>query len=109
MTPLRVIAALFAVITVSQSASATEWGYCLAPSNVEHKIYFSAVFATSSEISSMDGSFDEALTQAGLRHDEVQCPRAGDENSIMAMFQDAISFNKKIGRRVIYVRWEPKT
>jgi hypothetical protein len=90
-----------------QTASAAEWRYCLAPSNVDHKIYFSTVFRTSVGFDNPDIPFDEALIRSGLRHDEVQCPRAGDENSIMVMLQDAISFNKNIGRQIIYVSWEP--
>jgi hypothetical protein len=107
MTFVRIIVGFVSLFAVLQTASAAEWRYCLAPSNVDHKIYFSAVFTASSDIGRADSSFEEALIQAGLHHDEVQCPRAGDEKSIMVMLQDAISFNKNIGRQIIYLRWEP--
>jgi hypothetical protein len=107
MTFVRIIIGFVSLFAVMQPATAAEWRYCLAPSNADHKIYFSTVFKTSVGFGSPDNSFDEALIQAGLRHDEVQCPRAGDENSIMVMLQDAVSFNNNIGRQVIYMRWEP--
>jgi hypothetical protein len=44
--------------------------------------------------------------QARLRHDEVQCPRADDENSIVAMLQFAVKYNQAAGRTIVYVRWE---
>jgi hypothetical protein len=107
MTLVRIIVGFISLFAVLQTASAAEWRYCLAPSNVDHKIYFSTVFRTSVGFGNPDISFDETLIQSGLRHDEVQCPRAGDENSIMVMLQDAISFNNNIGRQIIYVSWEP--
>lgn|SRR5664279_3919629 len=103
----RFIAWLAFLTAVSQTASAAEWRYCLAPSEDEHKVYFSGAFTTSADSWSTDNSFDQALIQAGLGHDEVQCPRAGDENSILTMLQDAVTYNQRIGRKIIYVHWEP--
>ena len=94
-------------MSLCQTAIAAEWQYCLAPSNDEHKIYLSGVFATNAGVGSADSSFEQALVQARLSHDEVQCPRADNEKSIMAMLQDAVAYNQKIGRKVVYVRWEP--
>jgi hypothetical protein len=104
---MRFIVALTILIAFSQTASAAEWRYCLAPSEAEHKVYFSGAFTASANSSSADSSFDQALIQAGLSHDAVQCPRADDENSIMTMLQDAVTYNKKVGRKIMYVHWEP--
>jgi len=99
--------ALAMALSLCQTAMALEWQYCLAPSNADHKIYFSGAFATSAGVGSADGSFEQALMQAHLSHDEVQCPRADNENSILAMLQAAVAYNQKVGRKVVYVRWEP--
>ena len=107
MTFIRFIVGFAILIAFSQTASAAEWRYCLAPSEVEHKVYFSGAFTTSADSWSADNSFDQALIKAGLGHDEVQCPRAGDENSIMTMLKDAVTYNQRVGRKIIYVPWEP--
>jgi ABC-type branched-subunit amino acid transport system substrate-binding protein len=103
----RFIVALAIPIAVSQAASAAEWRYCLSPSEDEHKVYFSGTFTTSADSWSTENSFDQALIQAGLGHHEVQCPRAADENSIMTMLQDAVTYNQRVGRKIIYEHWEP--
>lgn len=105
--PARVTVGLVVAIAMSQTALAADWRYCLAPSNDEHKVYFSGAFATSADAWRSDSEFDQALIRAGLHHDEVQCPRAGDESAIMTMLQDAIAYNRRIGRKIIYVGWEP--
>ncbi|MFZ0847411.1 MAG: hypothetical protein WAM62_16620 [Pseudolabrys sp.] len=103
----KAVMTLAMALSLCRTAAAAEWQYCLAPSNEEHKIYFSGAFATNAGVGSADSSFEQALIQARLSHDEVQCPRADTENSILAMMQDAVAYNQKIGRKVVYVRWEP--
>ena len=101
-----IVAGFVLAISICQMASADEWRYCLAPSNDEHKIYFSGAFRTSADPGTADSAFERALTQARLRHEEVQCPRADDENSIVAMLQYAVKYNQAAGRMIVYVRWE---
>jgi hypothetical protein len=103
----KILASLALMVAVSQTALAADWQYCLAPSYREHTIYFSAAFMTSTGLGSADSSFERKLNRAGLTHDSVQCPRADDENSIMAMFQYAISYNQKLGNKIVYVNWDP--
>lgn|ERR1700688_421378 len=92
---------------VSQTALAAEWQYCLAPSHTEHKIYMSAPFPSSGAWGSPDSALDRMLTQSGVRHDDVQCPRADDEPSIVVMRQEAISFNHVAGNEIVNLNWKP--
>jgi hypothetical protein len=41
-----------------------------------------------------------------LRHDDVQCPRADDERSILLMLQYAISFNQENGNTIVHLPFE---
>jgi hypothetical protein len=93
--------------TVSQTAFAAEWQYCLAPSDIEHKVYLSGVFAMNGISPNTDDSFNQVLSKKGLRHDVVQCPRADSENAIMTMLRDAVAYNQRVGRQIVYLSWEP--
>ena len=104
---MRFIAGLGLLISVSQTALASEWRYCLAPSEDEHKVYFSGAFATSADAWSTDHSFELVLAQAALRYDDVQCPRADDERSIQIMRRDAVSFNQTAGNQIVNLNWKP--
>lgn len=53
-----------------------------------------------------DGAFQRMLDSAGLRYDDIQCPRADDERSIVMMMQYAISFNKDNGNAIIHLSLE---
>ena len=53
-----------------------------------------------------DSAFERMLEQARLRHDDVQCPRADDERSIVLMQQHAISFNQENGNTIIHLPLE---
>jgi|ERR1035441_6152582 hypothetical protein len=99
----KIVVGLALMVAVSQTALAADWQYCLAPSYKEHTIYFSAVFTTSAGFGSADSSFEQKLNRAGLPYNSVQCPRADDEKSIMEMFQYAISYNQKLGNKIVYV------
>jgi hypothetical protein len=96
--------AAFLTVTMSQSALAADWHYCLAPSRAEHKIYISEPFPTGN-LGSGDRAFERMLAESGIRHDEVQCPRADSEGNIAAMRQYAINFNQEYGNAVILVRF----
>jgi hypothetical protein len=98
-------AALAVVLTIAftQTASATEWRYCLASAYKQNTIYFSAAFASNAGEESADSAFERKLGQAGLSHDSVQCPRADNETEIMEMFRYAIDYNQKIGNKIVYV------
>src|SRR5665213_2709633 len=94
----------FALIAASsQAALATDWQYCLAPSQAEHKVYMSDPFPVRGTLEDADTAFEQTLDLAGLRHDVVQCPRADDERSIEMMQQDAISFSHGNGNTVVYL------
>lgn len=76
MTLIRFIVGLVLLIEVSQTASAADWRYCIAPSDDEHEVYFSGVFTTNADAWSTDDSFEQVLIQAGLRHDAVQMSKS---------------------------------
>jgi len=107
MKHLRFIVGFVSLLAALQAASAAEWRYCLAPSNDEHKVYFSGAFTSSADAWTTDSAFEQVLNHAGFRYDDVQCPRADDENAIVAMLQEAVTYNRTSGRKIIYVRWEP--
>jgi len=85
---------------------ATDWQYCLAPSHLENKIYISKRFPVHGALSDADSAFEQMLEQAKLRHDDVQCPRADDERSIVVMQQYAIGFNRKFGNTIVHLPFE---
>lgn len=55
----------------------------------------SATFPVRGVLGDADSAFEQMLEQAGLPHDDVQCPRADDERSIVLMLQYAIRFIQK--------------
>ena len=87
----------------SHAAMATDWQYCLAPSHLEHKIYMSATFPAHGTLGEADSAFEQLLERASLPHDDVQCPRADDEHSILLMQQYTISFNQRIGNTIVHL------
>lgn len=102
----RIFAGLALIAASSQMATATDWQYCLAPSQAEHKIYMTDAFPVRGSLDDADNDFERMLDQAGLRHDVVQCPRADDERSIVAMEQYAITFNQKSGNIIVHLHLE---
>ncbi len=107
MTPIRALASFALTIALPQIALAGDWQYCLAPSHSENKIYISTPFPADVTLNSAETAFDRMLSQARLRHDEVQCPRADDEPSITMMRQQAFGFNRGAGSAIINLRWHP--
>jgi hypothetical protein len=99
----KIFAGLALIAASSQTALATNWQYCLAPSQAEHRIYMSGAFPVRGAFDDADSAFEWMLDQAGLRHDVVHCPRADDERSIMMMEQYAISFNQGISNTIVHL------
>jgi hypothetical protein len=102
----RIFAGLALTAASSQMATATDWQYCLAPSQAEQKIYISGAFPVRGSLDDADNDFEQMLDQAGLRHDVVQCPRADDERSIVTMEQHAIIFNQESGNTIVHLPLE---
>jgi len=86
------LGALVLIAGCSQTALAADWQYCVAPSQTEHKIYVTRAFSERGALSDAIDALEQALDEAGLHHDAVQCPRADDEHSIVIMEQYAIGF-----------------
>ena len=103
----RVLIGFSLTMAIPQIALAVEWRYCLAASDAEHKVYMSAPFPTSVSLDDAQSAFDRMLTQSRLRHDYVQCPRSDDEQSVLVMQQQAISFNHKAGNEITHLNWRP--
>jgi hypothetical protein len=104
---MRTIGAIMFVVALSQTATAADWQYCLAPSNQERKVYLTGIFPTNGP-RTVDSSFDKILLQKDLHHDVVQCPWADSQKKIMTMLQDAVTYNQRIGRNIVYINWEPR-
>jgi hypothetical protein len=104
---MRALFALALVLSLPHIASAADWRYCLAPSHAEHKIYISLAFPASVPMESAESQFGRKLRHSGLRYDDVQCPRSGDEPSLTNMERHAVSFNRELGNQVITMRWQP--
>jgi hypothetical protein len=102
----KILAGIALVTASAQVARAADWQYCLAPSHAEHKVYMSATFPVRGALGNADSAFQRMLEQAGLRHDDVQCPRADDESSIELMLEYAIKFNQKSGNTIIQLPLE---
>jgi len=107
MMPIRALASFALTVALPQIALASDWQYCLAPSHSENKIYVSTPFPAGVILNSAETAFDRMLSQARLRHDEVQCPRADDEPSISIMRQQAFDFNREAGNTIINFSWQP--
>jgi hypothetical protein len=106
MMPIRIFVGLSLMAVSSQTIFAADWQYCLAPSHAEHKVYMSATFPMRGALGDSDGAFQRMLDIAGLRYDDIQCPRADDERSIVMMMQYAISLNKGNGNAIVHLPLE---
>ncbi|MDI1343036.1 MAG: hypothetical protein PSV22_02900 [Pseudolabrys sp.] len=106
MMGIRFFVGLAVVVISAQPTFAADWQYCLAPSRADHKVYMSATFPLRGALGSSDSAFQRMLDSAGLRYDDIQCPRADDERSIVMMMQYAISFNKDNGNAIIHLPLE---
>jgi len=102
----KFLASLALVAASAQTALATDWQYCLAPWRAKHKIYMSATFLVRGSLIDADDAFERMLEQAGLRHDDVQCPRADDERTIVKMMQYAIILNQEAGNAIVHLPLE---
>jgi len=66
----------------------------------------SATFPVRGVLADADSAFEQMLEQAGLRHDDVQCPRADDGRLIALMQQYAVSFNQENGNTIVHLPLE---
>jgi hypothetical protein len=82
------------------SVAINSWRYCLAPSQAQHMVYITPPFAPGA---TTDIAFAKMLRQ--VQHDDMQCPIADSEASILIMRRHALSFNRNAGN--IIVTWEP--
>jgi hypothetical protein len=96
---------LLIIVSWSQCAFASEWIFCIAPSNQERKIYMTYPLFTNSAGSAMERDFHRFLADSGLRHDGVQCPISEDEQSAHSMRQHAGDFNQERGMEVVPLDW----
>ncbi len=88
-------------IAATDAAQAADWQYCLALSRDNHRVYMSPPFPNRGRPGDADAAFASMLDQNGYPHDDVQCPRADDENSIATMRQYAIKYNQESGNAII--------
>jgi hypothetical protein len=100
------LASIALIAASAQTAWATDWQYCLAPSHAEHKVYMSTTFFVRGSLIDADSAFERMLEQAGLQHDDVQCPRADDERTIVEMMQYAIILNQEAGNAIVHLPLE---
>lgn len=98
---IRFVIGVAVMMVSSRTAFAADWQYCLAPSRADHKVYISARFPMRGALGSSDSAFQRMLDNAGLHYDDIQCPRADDERSIVMMMQYAIDFNRRNGNTII--------
>ncbi len=85
------------------------WQYCHSPSHAEHKIYFSTPIPVTGTVGEADSAFDRMLNEAGLRHDEIQCPRAPNKPTLLFRQKYAFKFNDELGYAVVTLNWDSNT
>ena len=102
----KILTGFVLMMAMTQAALAVDWQYCLAPSHSEHKVYMSEIFLQREGLGSADSAFEKVLNQIGLHYDDIQCPRADDERSIVIMRQYAIRLNQEQGSKVIQLPLE---
>jgi hypothetical protein len=106
MKPMRAVTIALAMTTLQLTARAAEWGYCVAPSDAQNRIYVSRPFPIGAPGAAEPG-FDIALTAHRLSHDAVECARAESEAAAIIMRQHAIEVNRGWGRQVVDMPWRP--
>lgn len=99
MKPTQAAGLIALMLCVCSPARAADWSYCLAPADADNRIFVSRPFP--SDGPTAEAEFNDALARRHLRHDAVQCPRAGDEESAVAMWQYAVEVNREWGRQVV--------
>jgi len=106
MRPKRAVTIAMAATILQLAAHAAGWAYCVAPADVQNRIYISPPFPISAPGAAEPG-FDSNLAEHRLEHDTVECARAGSEAAAVIMRQHAIDVNRQWGREVIDVPWRP--
>ena len=83
-----------------------EWRFCLAPAQAEHRMYMSDPIPAGDIMINADDAFDRLLKKAGIRHDEVQCPRAPNKPTLLFRQRYAVKWNQELGNKIIPISWE---
>jgi hypothetical protein len=89
------------------AAQAADWRYCLALAPRQHTVYMSAPFSDDESMETTEAAFGRALDRALVQHDSAQCPLGGNAQSIAAMKQQAIQYNRASGNKVVQLNWQP--
>jgi hypothetical protein len=105
---MRALLALALTLAIPQIAWASDWRYCLAPSEADHKIYLTAPFPEGSATGDAESQFRRSLSWSGLVFDVVQCPRSDDEIAAQAAEQQAIEYNRRLGNQIVAMKWKPE-
>ncbi len=94
--PAALVAGL--VLSLPGIAQAAGWQYCLGVSNADRRIYMGPI---GTEQSGADPLFADAIARAGIKVDEVQCPRADTHAAMEEMQRYAQQFNRNRGMVVV--------
>lgn len=105
MRPKLAAVVAVALILSQSGVSASDWSYCVAPSEEGKRIYISAVFPVHG--SQAEASFRAELSRRNLSTDVAECAIADNEAAAVIMRQYAIDINRQWGRRVIETQWRP--
>ncbi|MEJ2624179.1 MAG: hypothetical protein P8Z80_06470 [Pseudolabrys sp.] len=93
--------AFIVATTISASASAHRWQYCLAPSFADSKFYVSTPFPARDPLSDTERAYVRVLSRAGLRYSDVQCPAAEGRRRIADMRRHALNLNRELGMSIV--------
>lgn len=105
--PRRTLAVLILLIASPRLALATGWGYCLAPSHAQHRVYISQPFPLHGRFFEPDPEFAQMLREDRVAHDDVQCPLTKSEARTVVMRHQAIHYNREAGNTIVRLKWSP--
>lgn len=103
----RMLAVLIVLIATPRLAEATGWGYCLAPSHAQHRVYISQPFPLRGRDLVPDPEFAQMLRQDRIAHNDVQCPLTDSEARTVVMRRQALHYNRLAGNTIIRLKWKP--
>ena len=93
--------AVAVAIAFSGSALAHEWGYCLAPSFKDHKLYVSTPVPAHGPLGTADRAYARILNRDGLHYSDIQCPMAKGRRTIAHMRRHALNVNRELGMAIV--------
>jgi hypothetical protein len=106
MRRLFVVTTLIA-LSAAPAAEAAEWRYCLARAPAAHRLMLSRIGHSVLTITEAETAFGRVLDDAGIAHDAVLCPRAGDQSTIESAEAQAIRFNELEHYAPSVIDWSP--